>query len=149
MEFSGRKREEVSQNTNDSKSNNNKYKGKRKSSWRSGNNKKKRPQAVAKYTCPVCNEGVKEVGNAIDFQGKGPTHFDCVIRALTKQEKLNPGEKIAYVGSGRFGVINHKKNDSGVPFTLLREIEVEDRDKVLTWRDERKIFVSVEDEKKE
>lgn len=133
---------------NTKENNNSRNKGKKKNSWRS-NNKKKKSSVVAKFTCPVCEEGVKEVGNAIDFQGKGPTHFDCVIRALTKQEDLKPGEKIAYVGSGRFGVINNKKNDSGVPFTLLREIEVEDRDKILTWRDERKIYVSVEDRKKE
>lgn len=133
----------MSQNTNDKKSN--RYKGKRRPSWRSGGYKKKKSSVEAKYICPVCNEGVKEVGNAIEFQGQGPTHFDCVLRSLNEQEKLKPGEKIVYVGSGRFGVINNKKNDSGVPFTLLREIEVEDREKVLTWRDERKIYVSVEE----
>jgi len=136
----------VSQNTNDKKSN--RYKGKHRPSWRSGGYRKKKSDTVALFTCPVCNEGVKEVGNAIDFKGEGPTHFDCVIRSLTETEDLKPGEKIAYVGSGRFGVINNKKNSSGVPFTLLREIEVEDREKVLTWRDERKVHVSVEDRSK-
>ncbi len=136
----------MSQNTNDKK-NNNRYKGKNRPSWRSGGYRKQKSASVALYTCPVCNEGVKEVGNAIDYQGQGPTHFDCVLRALNEKEDLKPGEKITYVGSGRFGVINNKKNDSGVPFTLLREIDVEDREKVLSWRDERKIYVSVEEKK--
>ena len=134
----------MSQNTSDKK-NNNRYKGKNRPSWRSGGYRKQKSATVALYTCPVCNEGVKEVGNAIDYLGQGPTHFDCVLRALNEKETLKPDEKIIYVGSGRFGVINNKKNDSGVPFTLLREIDVEDREKVLTWRDERKIYVSVEE----
>lgn len=135
----------MSQNTNDRKSNN-RYKGKNRPSWRSGGYRKKKSSAVALYTCPVCEEGVKEVGNAIDYQG-GPAHFDCVLRSLTENENLKQGEKIAYIGSGRFGVIVNKKNDSGGPFTLLKEIDVEDRGKNLPWRDERKIHVSVDDGK--
>lgn len=136
----------MSQNTSDKK-NNNRYKGKNRPSWRSGGYRKQKSATVALYTCPICNEGVKEVGNAIDYQGQGPTHFDCVLRALNEKEDLKSDEKITYVGSGRFGIINNKKNDSGVSFTLLREIDVEDREKVLPWRDERKIYVSVEEKK--
>ncbi len=137
----------MSQNTSDKK-NNSRYKGKKRPSWRSGG-KKRKSSSEAKFTCPVCNEGVKELGNAIDYQNQGPTHFDCVLRSLTEKENLKPGEKIAYVGSGRFGVITNKKNDSGVAFTLIREIDVEDRDKVLTWRDEKKVYVSVEEKTKD
>lgn len=133
----------MSQNTKDKK--NNRYKGKNRPSWRSGGYRKKKSNTVALFTCTVCSEGVKEVGNAIDYMG-GPAHFDCVIRSLTEKEDLKKGEKITYIGSGRFGVINNKKNDSGVPFTLLREIDVEDRDKELPWRDSRKINVSIEDD---
>ncbi|MBN2618192.1 MAG: hypothetical protein JXR64_07775 [Spirochaetales bacterium] len=133
----------MSQNTSDKK--NSRYKGKNRPSWRSGGYRKKKSSSVALYTCPVCNEGIKEVGNAIDYLG-GPSHFDCVIRSLTEKENLKPGEKITYIGSGRFGVINYKKNDSGVPFTLIREIDVEDKEKTLPWRDERKIDVSIEED---
>ncbi len=122
------------------------HKGKNRSSWRTGNYRKKKSSGEALFVCPVCEEGVKELGNAIDFQGQGPTHFDCVLRALNDSERLMPGEKIIYIGSGKFGVINNKKNDSGVPFTLLREITVEDREKTLQWRDSKKIYVSVEEE---
>ena len=134
----------MSPNTNEKK-NNNRYKGKNRPSWRSGGYRKQKAPTVAKFTCTVCEEGIKEVGNAIDYQG-GPAHFDCVIRSLTEKETLNKGEKIAYIGSGRFGVIINKKNDAGGPFTIIREIDVEDREKVLPWRDERKIYVSVEEE---
>ncbi|OQY40726.1 MAG: hypothetical protein B6229_00940 [Spirochaetaceae bacterium 4572_7] len=136
----------MSQNTSEKKSNN-QNKGKRRPPWRNGGGKKKKTTTVAKFTCPVCNEGVKELGNAIDFEGKGPTHFDCVLRVLTQKEHLNPGEKIAYVGSGRFGVIINKKNDAGGPFTLVREIDVEDPNKSLNWRDEKKVYVSIEEKK--
>lgn len=118
------------------------YKGKKRPNWRSGGYKKKKSNEPAKYNCPICNEGVKELGNAIDYKGEGPAHFDCVLRSLNETEKLNPGEKIIYIGSGRFGVILNKKNDSGVPFTLTREIDFEDRDRELSWRDERKVEVS-------
>lgn len=133
----------MSQNTKEQKSGN-RSNGKKRTPWRSGGNKGQKSSVSAKYKCPICNEGVKELGNAIDFKGQGPAHFDCVLRELTKGENLAPGEKIAYIGSGRFGVILSKKNDAGGPFTLIREIELEDSNKNYSWRDEKKIDVSIE-----
>ncbi len=98
---------------------------------------------TVKFACPVCGEGLKSIATAVDL-GDGPAHFDCVLRELTKKEDLKQGEKIVYIGSGRFGVINNKKNESGVPFTLLKEIDVETRDLDLNWRNEKKIEITLE-----
>ncbi len=140
----------MNQNINNNGNNNNVRKGnfpknKKRPNWRTGGYKKRKEEVEAKFICPICEEGVKELGNAMDFKGQGPAHFDCVLRYLNESEKLSPGEKIVYIGSGKFGVILNKKNDSGVPFTITREIEFEDREREVPWRDERKISVSVND----
>lgn len=137
MELSEKKRGILSQNSNKG---NFKNKGKRRPAWRSGGNKKR---TTAQFTCPVCGEGVKELTSAIEYNGQGPTHFDCVLRDIGKQENIKENQKVVYLGSGNFGVIENKKNEAGVPFTLIKSIEVEDREKEFEWRLNRKIDIQI------
>jgi hypothetical protein len=64
---------------------------------------------------------------------QGPAHFDCVLAELTRRETLEGQEKIAYIGSGLFGVIVEKENSR---FELHRKIPVEDTMNPPAWRKE-------------
>lgn len=64
---------------------------------------------------------------------QGPAHFDCVLGELTKRETLVAPEKIAYIGSGLFGVIVEKENNR---FEIHRKIPVEDTVNPPAWRKE-------------
>ena len=64
---------------------------------------------------------------------QGPAHFDCVLGELAKKEPLGPSEKIAYLGSGLFGVITEKENNR---FEIHRKIAVEDPINPPVWRKE-------------
>ena len=64
---------------------------------------------------------------------QGPAHFDCVLAELAKREPMEGLEKIAYLGSGLFGVIVEKENNR---FEIHRKIVVEDTVNPPAWRKE-------------
>ena len=59
--------------------------------------------------------------------------FDCVLAELARREPLDAPEKIAYLGSGLFGVIVEKENNR---FEIHRKIAVEDPINPPAWRKE-------------
>lgn len=89
---------------------------------------------VPAQPCVVCAAPISEMASAVAFGvDQGPAHFDCVLGELAKREPLTPGEKIAYLGSGLFGVIVEKENSR---FEIHRKIPVEDTINPPAWRKE-------------
>ena len=84
--------------------------------------------------CSVCGEPISDMPSAVAYgPDKGPTHFDCVLLELAKKEPLSGGEKIAYLGSGMFGVIVDKEDNR---FEIHRKILVDDPLNAPEWRKE-------------
>lgn len=84
--------------------------------------------------CVVCAQPISEMASAVAFgPDQGPAHFDCVLGELAKREPLVAPEKIAYLGSGLFGVIVEKENSR---FEIHRKIAVEDPVNPPAWRKE-------------
>lgn len=84
--------------------------------------------------CVVCGEPISEMASAVAYgPDQGPTHFDCVLLELSKKEQVVAPEKIAYLGSGLFGVIVEKE---GNRFEIHRKIAVEDPINPPAWRKE-------------
>lgn len=91
---------------------------------------------VPSQTCVVCAQPIAEMASAIAYGAEqGPAHFDCVVAELAKRETLEGEERIAYLGSGLFGVIVDKENHR---FEIHRKIAVEDPNNVPAWRKELK-----------
>jgi len=91
---------------------------------------------VPAQPCAVCGQPISDMPSAIAFGADhGPTHFDCVVAELAKRESLEGAEKIAYLGSGLFGVIVEKENNR---FEIHRKIAVEDPNNLPEWRRELK-----------
>jgi hypothetical protein len=89
---------------------------------------------VPAQTCVVCFQPISEMASAVAYGADhGPAHFDCVLGELTKRENLEPSEKIAYLGSGLFGIIVEKENSR---FEIHRKIVVEDPVNPPAWRKE-------------
>lgn len=87
--------------------------------------------------CPKCNQVINDVASAITDKATGkPSHFECVMDEISKNEKLGENEKIAYIGQGRFGVLYYENPRDVRKFTIKKIIEVEDRDAKPTWRNE-------------
>ena len=86
--------------------------------------------------CPKCGKPILELASAITDRGSGtPIHFDCALEMLNSEENLAPGEKIAYIGQGRFGVISYANPHDTKHFTIKKIIDWEEKDKKPHWRD--------------
>lgn len=87
--------------------------------------------------CPKCGFAIGDLTSALPDRTTGePIHFDCALDELMQTEKLAPGEKIAYIGQGRFGVLNRPNPHDVKHFTITRIIEWEYKDSKGPWRSE-------------
>ncbi len=88
-------------------------------------------------TCEYCTRPIHELSSAlVDKRTGGAIHFDCVLTKLQETEKLEDGQKITYIGQGRFAVIYFENPHDLRKFTIVRTIEWEDRDSPSEWREE-------------
>lgn len=87
--------------------------------------------------CPKCNQPITDVASAFrDKKSEAPIHFDCAMAEVSKNEKLNQNEKIAYIGQGRFGILYYENPRDQKRFTIKKIIEWEERDQKSSWREE-------------
>lgn len=88
-------------------------------------------------TCPVCGKLIPDLSSALSDKTTGkPVHFDCALAEAGKNEKLEAGDKIAYIGQGRFGIINYPNVHDVKHFTIKKIIDWEDKEKRSPWRNE-------------
>lgn len=61
---------------------------------------------IPKYKCFLCSGIIKEPLNAISVpKNQDPAHFECILEHLESKHNLVSGQAIAYLGSGRFAVV--------------------------------------------
>jgi hypothetical protein len=85
--------------------------------------------------CPLCGKPVYDLSTALSASREAgdPAHFDCVLERVTASESIAAGEKLVYLGSGSFGVVEFKdKNDSA--FVVKRRIQWEKEGEKKDWR---------------
>ena len=80
-------------------------------------------------TCEICGEAITDLASAVNNKGSGnPVHFDCVLNKLSEQENPGPNDKITYIGNGKFAVLHFDNVHDMRHFSIVKEIEWEDRD---------------------
>ncbi len=100
------------------------------------NNAIKKFKSSNQLECPYCKQVIQDLGSALtDRMSDKPVHFDCALNEVSKTEKLEPGDKIAYIGQGRFGVINYPNVHDVKHFTIKKIIEWENQETRAGWRD--------------
>jgi hypothetical protein len=85
--------------------------------------------------CSICGKAVYDLSTAISASREmgEPAHFDCVLERVIASETLAAGEKLVYLGSGSFGVVEFKdKVDSA--FQVKRRIQWEKEGEKKDWR---------------
>ena len=85
--------------------------------------------------CSICGKPVYDLSTAISASREAgePAHFDCVLERVSASERLSDPEKIVYLGSGAFGVVEFKdKNESA--FFVKRRIQWEKEGEKKEWR---------------
>jgi len=61
----------------------------------------KEPQPV----CSICGEPIKAIIEAINEANGSYSHFDCVLKKLTQEYRVEEPSKISYIGHGTFAVV--------------------------------------------
>lgn len=62
-----------------------------------------------KLICPRCGQVIDDIASSIEDRAtKAPIHFECAMSELSKEERLAEGEKLCYIGQGRFAVLYYE-----------------------------------------
>ena len=85
--------------------------------------------------CIICSKPLRELHSAIACKETNePMHFDCAIKELQNAEELEPADKICYLGSGSFGIINFRNSSSPIRFLIKKRIQFEEYEELPEWR---------------
>ena len=93
--------------------------------------------AVSSLNCISCGLPIADPSSALSDRKTGePVHFDCVMVELSKQEKLETGDVLSYIGGGRFGIVHfYEGKGENRNFVIKKIVEWEEKDKRAEWRD--------------
>ncbi|HKL85316.1 MAG TPA: hypothetical protein VJ861_03175 [Treponemataceae bacterium] len=87
--------------------------------------------------CIKCGLPIQDITSALsDKKNKEAMHFDCVLEFLRNSENIEDGQKIAYIGQGRFAVIVYENPQDTKTFKIVRIIEWEGREAKAQWRED-------------
>jgi len=97
------------------------------------------PRIVApelpKPLCPRCGLPIEDLPSALtDKESGNPVHFDCIVARIAEGETLMDGDKVVYLGGGRFGVVHFENNQDPKNFQVRKTIQWEEKDKRAPWR---------------
>jgi len=89
---------------------------------------------VPTLVCSICNKQIFDLSSALAGKDGGqPVHFDCALAQASEGERLEPGEKVAYIGRGAFAVVEYR-DKSMTAFTIKRRIQWEKEGEKFDWR---------------
>ncbi len=97
------------------------------------------PRIVApelpKPLCPRCGLPIEDLPSALtDKESGNPVHFDCIVARIAEGETLMEGDKVVYLGGGRFGVVHFENGQDPKNFQVRKTIQWEEKDKRASWR---------------
>ena len=85
--------------------------------------------------CPYCGKAIRDIASALADKITGKAvHFDCILSRIAKNETLAKGDVVAYIGSGRFGVVHFNNPGEIKKFTIKKILEWENKDFRAEWR---------------
>ena len=103
---------------------------------RDGHRPRQRPEEARDMPqCPICGKAVYDLSTALaaSREAGDPAHFDCVLERVVASENLTNGEKLVYLGSGAFGVVEFKDRTESA-FVVRRRIQWEKEGEKKDWR---------------
>ena len=92
--------------------------------------KKRMKEDVERPLCPICNEPIYIVEEAIRHNASGElAHFECILNEIKENNiaDMEEEDKIVYLGSGTFGIIQERQNGKNTRFFVRKRINYENR----------------------
>lgn len=74
--------------------------------------------------CSICEKEIQQPLYAIKELETGKNaHFECIQKKILENEKLEPNEKLYYLGGGAFGIVRERRQRGRLRFTTLKRIQ--------------------------
>ncbi|MBW5388852.1 hypothetical protein [Brachyspira hampsonii] len=92
--------------------------------------KKRMKEEVERPICPICNEPIYIIEEAIRHNASGElAHFECILDEIKDNNiaDMEEEDKIVYLGSGTFGIIQERQNGKNTRFFVRKRINYENR----------------------
>ena len=92
--------------------------------------KRRMKEDVERPLCPICNEPIYIVEEAIRHNSTGEmAHFECILNEIKDNNisEMEEEDKIVYLGSGTFGIIQERQNGKNTRFFVRKRINYENR----------------------
>ena len=110
--------------------NNNKYQEKSIEEYEKSYLKRRMKEDVERPLCPVCNEPIYIIEEAIRHNATGElAHFECILNEIrdNNSSEMEDEDKIVYLGSGTFGIIQERQNGKSSRFFVRKRINYENK----------------------
>ncbi|MDR3161073.1 MAG: hypothetical protein LBU28_05600 [Spirochaetaceae bacterium] len=92
-------------------------------------------EPIPSVDCAYCGKPIKDMSTAVaDKDSAEPVHFECIIARISQGEKLAPGDSVAYIGGGRFGIVHFNNAQDKRNFNIKKILEWEDKENRSEWR---------------
>lgn len=92
--------------------------------------KRRMREDVERPICPICNEPIYIIEEAIRHNASGElAHFECILNEIKENNiaDMEEEDKIVYLGSGTFGIIQERQNGKNTRFFVRKRINYENR----------------------
>lgn len=84
-----------------------------------------------KPTCSICGESIEAIIEAISEPDGSYSHFDCVLKKITEQERVVEPDKVSYIGHGTFAVVTPDEKGS---FSIKYRVPYENTESYLNMK---------------
>ncbi len=82
-------------------------------------------KAMEKQTCFKCSRVIEDMESSIkDTNVNKFYHFNCILNEIKKDNVINSKQRVVYLGSGAFGIIENLSSDSNsYKFVIKKKIQ--------------------------
>ncbi len=83
-----------------------------------------------KPICPICNNPIYITEEGINHNGTNKlAHFECILNEIRQNNinEIEENDKIVYLGSGTFGIIQERQNGKKSKLFVRKRINYENR----------------------
>ena len=80
--------------------------------------------SLTSVSCPICGKIINNMSSSMCSNDRNEYyHFECVTSSLRKKLNIKPNQRLTYLGSSSFGVIEDTKDNSKMKFSIKQKIQ--------------------------